>query len=711
MKKQLLFLLLSCYSFILVAQQSYYDDVNLNLTGIALRDALATKITNTHTNNLSYSNIWDASMITDVNPTNASEVLLIYGWENGTDGDITNDRERDINNNGGNVGQWNREHTYANSLATPKLDQGGQDGPPYADAHNLRPCDPQRNSSRGNKLFITGSGNSGAEGSGWYPGDEWKGDVARMMMYMYLRYDTQCLPSNVGIGNTSGTPDDMIDLFLQWNAEDPVSTIEVQRNDYHGNASNTYAQGNRNPFIDNPRLATRIWGGPEAEDIWGIYTNNDTEAPTVPMNLVTSNITTFSIDLSWDASTDNVGVSSYEIYVDGNLENEVSVTNYTITGLASNTTYSLTVLAKDLAENESAQSTPAVETTLEDTEAPTVPMNVVISNETDVSFKITWEASTDNTAVTGYDVYLDGNYNATTSNTTYTPNGLTASTTYAVTVLAKDAVNNESALSTPVNATTTDGGTGTANELFFSEYFEGSFGNNKALEIANVTQNSIDLSAYNVRRQSNGAGDWSPQTDLSGTLAPGDVVVIINSGSSIQELIDEADISVTPDFSTGEGTALTFNGNDPVGLFKGNTLIDIIGVFDGGSGNFAKDVTLRRKPGVVEPNTTFDLTNEWNSFTGDNVEDIGSHTTTLSSTSFTWNALNIYPNPTSLNYIFVRHNEEVQVQIFNILGKKVKETVVDPSNPRVDLSDISSGIYLLKISNEQSSTTRKIIKQ
>ena len=322
MKKKLLFLLLSFYSFLLIAQQSYYDDVNLNLTGLSLRSELATKIINTHTNNLTYSNIWDASMMTDVNPLNASEVLLIYGWEAGSDGDVTNDRERGINDNGGNVGQWNREHVYANSLGTPALDQTGTDTPPYADAHNLRPCDAQRNSSRGNKLCIAGSGNSGAVSTGWYPGDEWKGDVARMMMYMYLRYDTRCLPTNVGIGDSSETPDDMIDLFLQWNAEDPVSDIEVQRNTYHGNTSNTFAQGNRNPFIDNPILATRIWGGPQAEDIWGIYTSGDNEAPSVPMNLMASNVTTFSIDLSWDASTDNIGVSSYDVFVNGNLVKE-----------------------------------------------------------------------------------------------------------------------------------------------------------------------------------------------------------------------------------------------------------------------------------------------------------------------------------------------------------------------------------------------------
>ena len=74
-------------------------------------------------------------------------------------------------------------------------------------------------------------------GAGWYPGDEWKGDVARMIMYMYLRYNTRCLPNNVGLGTPSILPMRCSIYFLQWNAEDPVSTLEIQRNDYYGNTS------------------------------------------------------------------------------------------------------------------------------------------------------------------------------------------------------------------------------------------------------------------------------------------------------------------------------------------------------------------------------------------------------------------------------------------------------------------------------------------
>lgn len=243
----------------------YWNGFNFNQTGTALKNALATKITNTHTNNLSYSDVWEALKVADRDPANTNNVLLIYGWENGSDGNVTNDHSRNKNDNGGSNGQWNREHTFAQALGNPDLGQTG----PGADAHHLRACDVQRNGSRGNLKFATGSGTaSGASGGGWYPGDEWKGDVARMMMYMYLHYGNQCLPTTIGIGTSVATDTNMITLFLQWNAEDPVSQYEDNRNTYLGNASNTYGQGNRNPFIDNPYLATLIWGGTPAENRW-----------------------------------------------------------------------------------------------------------------------------------------------------------------------------------------------------------------------------------------------------------------------------------------------------------------------------------------------------------------------------------------------------------------------------------------------------------
>jgi len=248
------------------SQQTYYDDVNLTLSGMALKSELSNKIIATHTNNLSYAEVWDALRITDLVPGSITNVYLVYGYDDG-DGDVTTDLSRDKNSNGGSVGDWNREHTYPKSLGIPDLGSSG----PGADAHMLRSSDLQRNGMRGNLKFIDGAGVSKVVGGGWYPGDQWKGDMARIIMYMYLRYESRCLPINTGVGASVSIDLDMIDLFLEWNAEDPVSEYEETRNNYLGTTSNQFGQGNRNPFIDNPYLATKIWGGIAAEDIWGIY--------------------------------------------------------------------------------------------------------------------------------------------------------------------------------------------------------------------------------------------------------------------------------------------------------------------------------------------------------------------------------------------------------------------------------------------------------
>jgi endonuclease I len=254
----LVFVILSNFLF---AQQTYYNNVNLTLTGLALKSELSQKIINTHTTLLPYG--WTALQQTDLDPTNTNNVLLLYGYDD-NDGNLTTDRTRSKNGNGGSVGDWNREHTFAKSMAIP---QSLVTNTPSAgtDPHHLRATDQQMNNNRASRKFVTGSGNAGIVGANWYPGDEWKGDVARMMMYMYLRYPSNCLPDNAGVGTSVSIDPDMITLFLDWNAQDAVSQYEKNRN-----TDLESRQGNRNPFIDNPYLATIIWGGTVAEDEWNM---------------------------------------------------------------------------------------------------------------------------------------------------------------------------------------------------------------------------------------------------------------------------------------------------------------------------------------------------------------------------------------------------------------------------------------------------------
>jgi len=259
MKQYLLFVLLFITLALEAQIPAYYAPVDFGLSGTALRDELGDHITSTHTSPTSYSECWDVLKNSDLDPTNSSDVLLMYGYNDG-DGDITNDRTRNKNDNGGSVGEWNREHVFPKSLGSPDLGTSG----PGSDPHNLRASDVQMNGNRSNKKFADASGNAGPISSYWYPGDEWKGDAARIIMYMYLRYENRCLPSAVAIGSSNAIDGNMVNILLEWNAEDPVSEFEQNRNDEIHDAT-----GNRNPFIDNPYIATRIWGGNPAEDTWG----------------------------------------------------------------------------------------------------------------------------------------------------------------------------------------------------------------------------------------------------------------------------------------------------------------------------------------------------------------------------------------------------------------------------------------------------------
>lgn len=278
--KNILVLLLPLLSFGQVP--AYYNGVDFSQTGDALKSQLTTLITNTHTTEIYYTSsafdAWDALKQTDLDPSNSSNVFLLYGYDeipyDTGDTETRDDRVRDESlscHQSGCTGLWNREHVYPKSLATPALET--DDPGTGTDAHNLRACDGQMNSSRNNRPYEDGSGTAGITPTtgNWYPGDEWRGDVARMIMYMYVRYPSQCAATAVGVGSASYSDfNDMPNVFLEWNEEDPVSQYEMNRNDILEGV-----QGNRNPFIDNPYLATQIWNGPAAQDNWNLLATND----------------------------------------------------------------------------------------------------------------------------------------------------------------------------------------------------------------------------------------------------------------------------------------------------------------------------------------------------------------------------------------------------------------------------------------------------
>lgn len=191
----------------------------------------------------------------------------------------------------------------------------------------------------------------------------------------------------------------------------------------------------------------------------------DTTAPSVPTGLASSAITATTFTLNWTASTDSVGVTGYDVYLNAVLKTSTVGTTANITGLTGSTAYSVTVRAKDAAGNTSAASTALSVTTsapVGDTTAPTVPTGLASSAITSTGFTLTWTASTDAVGVTGYDVYRGATLAASVAGTTANITGLTASTAYSMTVRAKDAAGNVSAASTALSVTTSAGADTTA---------------------------------------------------------------------------------------------------------------------------------------------------------------------------------------------------------------------------------------------------------
>ncbi|KRD12665.1 endonuclease I [Flavobacterium sp. Root901] len=340
-----------------------------------------------------------------------------------------------------------------------------------------------------------------------------------------------------------------------------------------------------------------------------------------------------------------------------------------------------------------------------DTTAPSAPTSLASTSKTASSITLSWNASTDNVGVTGYDVYANSVLKTTVSGVTATITGLTASTAYSIYVKAKDAAGNASASSNTISVTTNSSGTGTATDLIFSEYIEGS-GNNKALEIANNTGNSVSLSAYTIKKQTNGAGSWSTGLPLSGTLTTGSKFVIVNSSiSSTCFSTSAANISTT-------ATELTFNGNDAVGLFKNGVLIDIIGTFNGGTANFAIDVTLRRKSTVTSPSTTFNLSSQWDSYTTDTCNNLASKISRPIQEKVVElsDEIVVFPNPSNgiFNIVLDNSNSLYSIEIFSFSGQKVFEKQ-NTTDSVVSVSHLSSGIYFVKIEKDSKTTFKKIV--
>lgn len=232
---------------------SYYSSISDSDSGSSLATKLHNLMDSTHTNYVSYSSLFNHYKSSDPHPS--GNIKCFYSGEN-------------VSGKG-----YNREHVWAQSLS------GGLFGEDHAgsDLHHVRPARSSYNSLRSNAAFgpLYGNKNSMSkinyQGGGasyttryvFEPADSIKGDVARIIMYVYVHYSTAVggasqefygalnLYSIMAPTNNQ----ECINILRKWNAEDPVSQDEITRNNYAYSVQN-----NRNPFIDHPKYADRIWG-------------------------------------------------------------------------------------------------------------------------------------------------------------------------------------------------------------------------------------------------------------------------------------------------------------------------------------------------------------------------------------------------------------------------------------------------------------------
>ncbi len=358
MKKLLLPVILISSAIAAQAPAGYYNGT-AGITGYALKsklhDIISAKNINWNYGDLqNFYNQTDLDKYYDHTATNTTYLLDIYSEiPSGPDAYEYTSAQMIGSASGEGLG-WNREHMMPQSTFYSNY-------PMYSDLFYVVPTDAYINQRRsnypygivGNTIYYTFS-NSSRIGNCAIPGvsytgrvyepiNEFKGDIARSLLYFAVRYEGKLGTFNFN-NDTSPTSDTnpldgteersydpaYIAMLLQWHQQDPVSQREIDRN------NSVYTiQNNRNPFIDNPSWANAIWSQAA-----------DAVAPQAPINLSAIQNSAYFTTLSWTPST-STDVIGYKIYQNGTLIASTKNTTFTADHLTPSTVYTFTVKAYD----------------------------------------------------------------------------------------------------------------------------------------------------------------------------------------------------------------------------------------------------------------------------------------------------------------------------------------------------------------------------
>lgn len=419
----------------------------------------------------------------------------------------------------------------------------------------------------------------------------------------------------------------------------------------------------------------------------------DTSAPTAPTNLTASGTTDTSTNLTWNAATDNVAVTAYDVYNGVTLVTSLAGTTYTVTGLTPETLYTFTVKAKDAANNISDPSNAVTVTTLAtDLTPPSAPTALTASGTTTSSTNLSWNASTDNVAVTGYNVYNGATLVATVTGTNYTVTGLSANSTYTFTVKAKDAKGNLSDSSNSVSVTTTT-----------TIIYCASNGKSAVYEYIDY------VGIGGIANTTAGNGGYGDFTTLTGNIPFGSNTIVLSLG--FKSTVYKEYWGVWIDFNQNG----TFENSEKVVSASTNSTANNSYTFSvpntALTGNTRMRISLKKTTAATA----------CESFYFGEVEDytvnIGASTINAFAASMSnekasteTNALLIYPIPTrSILNIINPDNKRFSYRIITSSGMQIASGKITDNT--VNMSNLSRGVYMLELNDGSSINTKIFLKE
>jgi endonuclease I len=597
------------------------------------------------------------------------------------------------------------------------------------------------------------------------PREDHKGNLARAVFYFYTMHAGQSALVATGHGDINSVAN--INTLYAWHLADPVDAREIERN-----RRVAVSQGNYNPYIEYPATVATAWGlapaGPTFR--FGSTTgtiaegNSGTSTYTFTLNLsaAATTATTVQVNVDGTNSTATNGTDftfaspatvtfpagsisqPVTLTVNGDSQPEadetvvLTLTNpSTGNSIGSPGTHTLTITNDDgtppsisfasatgsIAEGNSGTSTYTVNVTASGTlptGAFTVPVSVDAANSTATAAtdyvlnttSLTFSATTLTQAVT---VMVNGDAtfepNETVRLRLGTPSNATIivgqPNTHTLTILNDDAA--------PAGAPCT--------KPYFSRYVEGLINNTKVLEIYNPTLSPMPLAGKSVALYANGATTPTNTQQLTGTIAPGDVYVIVNTGVVDAGVAAQADLQSNVAF---------FNGNDAVALFDGTDTLDVIGVIGQqptewtvpGGGSTLNN-TLVRKPTTSQggrwngPNGSA----TWSGGGVDTFTGVGAYTSTACfvptasrGAAVLRNALEIYPNPASetvqLRLPGAPAARPATIEVLDVLGRPVRQRAAQlgaTDAVPVDLRGLPAGIYAIRVLCETVTYTGRVV--